>query len=107
MTYTHEWRIHKRVHLACGMSEINDVSIPTMCSEIVSPWRYYIRTLLYSAYLTENIYSIIDPAQRWKTLSNFFTCQLFGTHEREAFSGSLEVHMQPLQKIMSHSKSPR
>ena len=36
-----------------------------------------------------------------------FTCQLFGTHEREAFSGSLEVHMQPLQKIMSHSKSPR
>ena len=29
----------------------------------------------------------------------------FGTHEREAFSGSLEVHMQPLQKIMSHSKS--
>ena len=32
---------------------------------------------------------------------------LFGTHEREAFSGSLEVHMQPLRKIMSHSKSPR
>ena len=27
--------------------------------------------------------------------------------EREAFSGSLEVHMQPLQKIMSHRKSPR
>ena len=26
------------------------------------------------------------------------------THEREAFSGSLEVHMQPLQKIMSNSK---
>ena len=24
-------------------------------------------------------------------LSNFFTCQLFGTHEREAFSGSLDV----------------
>ena len=28
-------------------------------------------------------------------------------HEREAFSGSLEVHMQPLQKIMIHRKSPR
>ena len=31
----------------------------------------------------------------------------FSTHEREAFSGSLEVHMQPLQKIMSHGKSTR
>ena len=49
----------------------------------------------------------LKTLQRWNTLSNFFTCQLFGTHEREAFSGSLEVHMQPLQKIMSHSKSPR
>ena len=28
-------------------------------------------------------------------------------HEKEAFSGSLEVHMQPLQKIMSHSKTSR
>ena len=45
--------------------------------------------------------------QRWKTLSNFLTCPPFGTHEREAFSGSLEVHMQPLQKIMSHSKMSR
>ena len=25
----------------------------------------------------------------------------------EAFSGSLKVHMQPLQKIINHSKSPR
>ena len=49
----------------------------------------------------------LKPLQRWKTLSNFLTCPLFGIHEREAFSGSLEVHMQPLQKIMSHSKSPR
>ena len=48
----------------------------------------------------------IDPAEL-ETPSNFFTCQLFGTHERQAFSGSLEVHMKPLQKIMSHSKSPR
>ena len=47
------------------------------------------------------------PLQRWKTLSNLLTCLLFGTHEREAFSGSLEVHMQPLQKIMSHSKVSR
>ena len=28
-------------------------------------------------------------------------------HERQAFSGSLEVHRQPLQKIMSHSKMSR
>ena len=48
-----------------------------------------------------------EVAQSFQPLSNFFTCQLFGTHEREAFSGSLEVHMQPLQKIMNHSKSPR
>ena len=48
----------------------------------------------------------LSTLQRWKTLSNL-TCPLFGTHERGAFSGSLEVHMQPLQKIMSHSKSPR
>ena len=27
---------------------------------------------------------------------NFLTYPLFGTHEREAVSGSLEVHMQPL-----------
>ena len=27
--------------------------------------------------------------------------------KERAFSGSLEVHMQPQQKIMSHSKSPR
>ena len=33
----------------------------------------------------------LSTLQWWKTLSNFFTCQLFGTHEREAFSGSLEV----------------
>ena len=33
----------------------------------------------------------LEILQRWKTLSNFFTYQLFGTHEREAFSGSLEV----------------
>ena len=26
---------------------------------------------------------------------------------KEAFSGSLEEHMQPLQNIMSHRKSPR
>ena len=40
----------------------------------------------------------LQTLQRWKTLSNFLTCPLFGSHEREAFSGSLEVHMQPLQK---------
>ena len=49
---------------------------------------------------------IIDPAEV-ETLSKFLTCPPFGTHEREAFSGSLEVHMQPLQKIVSHNKSPR
>ena len=26
-------------------------------------------------------------------VENSLTCPLFGTHEREAFSGSLEVHM--------------
>ena len=26
---------------------------------------------------------------------------------KEAFSGSLEEHMQPMQNIMSHRKSPR
>ena len=44
-----------------------------------------------------------DPAEV-ETLSKILTCPPFGTHE---YSGSLEVHMQPLQKIMSHSKSPR
>ena len=48
----------------------------------------------------------IDLAEL-ETLRTFLTCPPFGTHEREAFSGSLEVHVQPLQKIMSHSKSSR
>ena len=47
------------------------------------------------------------PCRGGKSLSNFLTCPLFGTHEIKALSGSLEVHMQPLHKIMSHSKSPR
>ena len=47
-----------------------------------------------------------NPAEV-ETLSNFLTCPPFDNHERDAFSGSLEVHMQPLQKIMSHGNSPR
>ena len=33
----------------------------------------------------------VDPGV--ENSSNFFFCPFFGTHEREAFSGSLEVHM--------------
>ena len=49
----------------------------------------------------------IDPAEVENSDHEQLHDPLFGAHEREAFSKSLEVHMQPLQNIMSHSKSPR
>ena len=59
---------------------------------------------------------LIDPCLCWKesidpaeveNSEQLLDLSALCTHEREAFSGSLEVHMQPLQKIMSHSKMPR